>query len=73
MARSYAENFLPLLYNALEEEIGLLIRTDDRLKLVNTLYEARAKANDEALAELMIFQPEEDTVFIAKRSTELTE
>jgi hypothetical protein len=73
MPRSYAESFLPLLYNALEEEIGLYIRTDDRIKLVNTLYEARQKCGDEALDELMIFQPEADVVFIAKRSTELSE
>jgi hypothetical protein len=73
MARSYADAFLPLLYNALEEEIGLFVRTNDRVKLVNTLYEARQKAGDEALDELMLFQPETDVVFIAKRSTELHE
>ena len=73
MARSYADSFLPLLYNALEEEIGLFVRTNDRIKLVNTLYEARKAAADEALDELMLFQPEADVVFIAKRSTELSE
>lgn len=71
MARPYADIFLPCWYNALDEEIGMLFRTDDRMLLVNTLYEARKLAQDPALDELMILQPAEDTIYIAKKATEL--
>jgi hypothetical protein len=75
MPYAYAEEFLPLWYNALEEEIGLYVRSrpEDRMKLVNCLYEGRQAAGDEALAELMIFQIGDDVIYIAKRSAELPE
>ena len=71
MARSYAHEYLPLLVNALDEEIGLLIRTNDRKKLTAILYEARAEAQMPELEELMLLQIAEDTIFIAKKSTEV--
>ena len=69
--RSYASEYLPLLYNALDEEIGILVRTPDRISLVNTLYDARKEAQDPELDALMILQPAEDTIYIAKKATEL--
>jgi hypothetical protein len=69
--RDYAEAYLPLLYNALEEELGIYVKTDQQGYLVNTLYWARDDANDPALAELMLFKIGDDVVYIAKRSTEL--
>jgi len=71
--RPYAHEFLPCWYNALDEEIGILIRTNDRIKLVNTLYDARKEAADPELEALMICQVSEDTIFIAKKATELEE
>lgn len=75
--RSYAPSYLPLLVNALDEEIGLYVRTDDQNKLMNTLYDARKSVDDpemmEALAELMLFRIGDDVLYIAKRSTELPE
>jgi hypothetical protein len=73
MPRSYALSYLPLLYNALEEEIGLYVRTDAQQKLMDTLYEARKSALDDALQELMLFRIGTDVLYIAKRSTELPE
>ena len=73
MAISYSDEFLPLLYNALEEEIGLYVRSDNAKLLRATLYDARTNAADESLSELMLFFPLPDTIFIAKRSTELPE
>jgi hypothetical protein len=68
-----ADTYLPLWYNALDEEIGLLIRTDQRQLLVNTLYDARTIAQDPELEALMILQPAEDMIYIAKKATELEE
>lgn len=73
MSSPFTEEFLPLLYNALEEEIGLYVRTDARSKLMNILYEARKLAGDPALAELRIFQIDPDVLYLAKQSTELPE
>lgn len=75
--RSYAPSYLPLLINALDEEIGLYVRTNDQMKLKNTLYDARKSVTDpemmDALRELMIFSIGTDVLYIAKRSTELPE
>lgn len=71
MPRSYAHEYLPLWYNALDEEIGLLVRTNMRKQLTAVLYEARSEVADESLNELMLLQIAEDTIFIAKRSTEV--
>lgn len=73
-SRSHAKlapYFLPMLYNALDEEIGLYIRTDQRVNLCNILYTARTLAQDPALEALIILQPTEDVIFIAKKATEL--
>lgn len=73
MPRSYAHEYLPLWFNALDEEIGLLVRTNNRRGLTAILYEARQEAGSPELEELMLLQIAEDTIFIAKRSTELEE
>lgn len=73
MPRSYAYEYLPLWVNALDEEIGLLVRTDNRRGLTAVLYEARKEAAMPELEELMLLQIAEDTIYIAKRSTELEE
>lgn len=68
-----ALTYLPLWIRAMEEEIGLWIETDkaSRTKLVNALYEARKQSLNPALEDLMVFQPREDLVFIAKKAVEL--
>lgn len=65
--------YLPLWLRALEEEIGIYIKTTTagRIKLVNALYEARKQSLNPALEELMVFQPKEDLIFIAKKAVEL--
>jgi len=66
-----AETYLPLWLRALREEIGLWIECTDRTLLVNALYAARKNAGDPRLEALMIFQPREDLIFIAKKAVEL--
>jgi hypothetical protein len=66
-----AATYLPLWDRALEEEIGILIRCTDRLKLAQALYEAKAKSLNPAYADLMLFQPAEDLIYIAKKAVEL--
>ena len=43
-----------LLYQALAEPIGILLKTSDPLRARQALYRARADAKDEALAVLQI-------------------
>jgi len=73
MSIKYADDFLPLLYNALDEEFGTYVRTDNTKQLRSALYAARDNADDEALAELMFFAPVPNVILIAKRSTEIDE
>jgi hypothetical protein len=65
------ETYIPLWQRALGEEIGLYIDTDNRSVLVQELYEARKRAQDPRLEALMIFQPRDGIVFIAKKMVEL--
>lgn len=66
------EQYIPLLYRALEEEIGILIEVTKPLYLRQGLYTARQMAADPKLDELMFFIPQSnDRVLIAKRSVEL--
>ena len=69
--RTPAAAYLPLWERALTEEIGVCIECTDRAKLVAGLYDARAESNDPRLEALMIFQPKEGLVYIAKKSVEL--
>lgn len=68
-----ASTYLPLWLRALDEEIGIVITTTPktRVLLVNALYTARKESLNPALQELMMFQPGEDLIFIAKKSVEL--
>lgn len=66
-----ASTYLPLWLRALDEEIGIVIQCTNRVLLVNALYEARKQSLNPALQELMIFQPKEDLIFIAKKSVEV--
>lgn len=66
-----AETWLPYWYQALGKEIGIRIECTDRVLLVNALYAARKGANDPRLEALMIFQPKENLIFIAKKAVEL--
>lgn len=68
-----ALTYLPLWLRALDEEIGIVIQCKHRILLVNALYEARKQSLNPALQELMIFQPKEDLIFIAKKSVEINE
>lgn len=63
-----ASTYLPLWLRALDEEIGIVIQCKHRILLVTALYEARKQSLNPALQELMIFQPKEDLIFIAKKS-----
>jgi hypothetical protein len=75
MPRSYSPEYLPLWLTALDEEIGLLVRTkaEDHDRLVTTLYEARQQAGDPELDRLMLIQPARGTIYLAHKSTELDE
>lgn len=66
-----ASTYLPLWLRALDEEIGIVIQCNHRILLVNALYEARKQSLNPALQELMIFQPKEDLIFIAKKAVEI--
>lgn len=68
-----ASTYLPLWLRALDEEIGIVIQcaAKTRILLVNALYEARKQSLNPALQDLMIFQPKEDLIFIAKKSVEI--
>lgn len=66
-----AETYLPYWHRALGEEIGLYIQCTERALFVRALYEARQNAADPDLEALMIFQPGEGIVFIAKKATEM--
>jgi len=68
-----ASTYLPLWLRALDEEIGIHILTTKatRILLVTALYEARKQSLNPALQELMLFQPAEDLIFIAKKAVEL--
>lgn len=68
-----ASTYLPLWLRALDEEIGIVIHCSHRILLVNALYEARKQSLNPALQELMLFQPKEDIIFIAKKSVEINE
>lgn len=63
--------WLPYWYQALDQEIGIRIECTDRRLLVNALYDARKGAADPRLEALMIFQPGEGLVYIAKKEVEL--
>jgi hypothetical protein len=69
--RDPASTYLPYWHQALREEIGVLIECTERRLFVQRLYEARTAANDPRLEALMIFQPGEGMVFIAKKQVEL--
>jgi hypothetical protein len=66
-----AETYLPLWHRALGEEIGIWVECTDRNLLVQELYEARRNAADPSLEALMIFQPKDKVIFIAKKAVEL--
>lgn len=71
--KPFADEMLPLWYNALDEEIGIFIKVDpkDRAKLVNTLYDAKQRTGDPELEVLMLLQPAQDLIYIAKKTTEV--
>lgn len=48
------QNLLPLLYSALAEPYGVLIRVSDSTRAKALLYRTRAEANDPELATLQI-------------------
>lgn len=66
-----AETYLPLWERALDEEIGILIRCTNRIKLADALFKAKSQSLNPAFADLMLFQPAEDLIFIAKKAVEL--
>ena len=54
MSKQDQNEYLSLLYEALGEPIGLLVRTSDRERARQKLYAARREADDEALSVLQI-------------------
>lgn len=76
MPRSYADAYLPLWENALEEEIGFWIETNNVKALVPVLQEARRKSKNPALDALCLLSPVvegKQVLFIAKKATEMPE
>lgn len=72
MAKPSPLTYLPILEDALKEEIGLLVMTNDPKNLKARLYEARKLADNPALAELIIFHPaSNDRLLVARKSVEL--
>jgi len=65
--------YLPLWHAALEQEIGIEIKytPTDRQRLVNALYEARKESDDDRLQALILLQPKEGVIFIARKAVEL--
>lgn len=63
--------YLPLWLQALDHEIGILIRCTHRRLLVGALYEARKQSLNPALQDLILFQPGEDLIYIAKKSVSI--
>lgn len=68
-----ASTYLPLWLRASAEEIGILIqvRKGHRNLFVSALYAARRESLNPSLQELILFQPGEDLVYIARKSVEL--
>lgn len=58
---------------ALEAEVGIAIRTNDRRYVQHQLYRLRAAGDDPRLQTLMIFMPNGDEVWICKKETKLDE
>lgn len=71
MPRLTSALVLPLWYRALETEIGIGIRTDDRRALQTALYRARDEHNDPDLQRLIMFMPNNDEVWLCKKEVEL--
>lgn len=65
------ESYLTYWYQALTHELGLYLEVTQRRKFVNELYQARLGAADERLEALMILQPGDAIVFIAKKEVEI--
>ena len=56
---------------ALEQELGLAIKVDQKPMIRNDLLTTRREMNDPRLAELMLCMPPGDEIFIVKKSVEL--
>lgn len=64
--------YLALWHRALEADIGVGVKTDDRRWLQNVLYEARKEANDPRLEGLVVMIPPDTTeVWICHKTAEL--
>lgn len=79
MARTYADEYLPVLDAALEQEIGIFVKVADtstRHNLENLLYQLRKECAP-TYDELALFRPvidgDDAILFIAKRTVELPE
>lgn len=79
MARSYADEYLPVLEAAMEQEIGLFVKVEDmatKHNLENLLYQLR-KDHAPVYDDLAIFRPvidgDDAILFIAKKTVELPE
>lgn len=64
-------DLLSLWYRALQAEIGIGIRTDDRRYLQSELYKARAASGDPELEKLVMMMPNNNEVWLCKRAVEL--
>lgn len=72
MTSAIADLYLPLLYRALDEEIGLRVATNKPQELRSHLTAVRRAEANPRLKELKFFLPPGNkTVFIAKKSVEL--
>lgn len=76
MQRESDKAFLPLLESAIDEEIGVFIRAENRKNLEAILFRLR-KELEPTFDEIAIFTPvidgRDDIIFLAKRTVELPE
>lgn len=62
---------LPLWYQALREEIGIAIPTNDRTHLSVQLYKARKESGDPQLERIILFMPNNGEVWLCRKEVEM--
>lgn len=71
MPRPSQESLRQIWLAALDQELGLAVKVDQKPMIRNDLMKARQEMGDPRLADLMLCMPPGDEIFIVKRSVEL--
>lgn len=73
MTRASPLTWIPLFERALDEEIGIAFTVDgiDRKYFISELYEARKQSKDPRLNGLIVFQPNNNEIWICKKEVEM--